>query len=298
MKKILILLFIFIVLFPSLNTQAYEIDIEVGNNFGEIEYTSSINGSNSNIKSTLPLNTSLLQVNFNQYIFKDWADYYSASIGSNLFNKDTKEGKIINYTNNMNNKQGKLIGETNLESLYLDFLLANYLLEYSTPKQSYLILIGYEYDNYIHSINNGTYYDYSNDTQNSTNGKIGHHKTRYHIPYLGMILNRNINKTFKNRLIFKFSPYAFTETSANNYYEDYTIESTENGNYFSLKNKTRYHFRENIYFTGGLQYKRLNTKGSGERYFYEGSNQGTNQEIQVNTLTEVYNLSIGIEYLF
>lgn len=298
MKKILILLFIFVVLIIPINIQAYEVDIEVGKTYGEIEYSTSIQGSNSNIKSTLPLDSSFLQVNFNQYIFKDWADYYSVSLGSNLFNKDTKNAEIINFTNNINNKQSKLAGETTLDNFYLDFLLANYLLEYSTPKQSYLILIGYEYDNYIHNVKNGTHYDYTTDTQNNINGNINHQKTKYHIPYLGMILNRNINRTLKNRLVIKFSPYAYIDTSTQNYYDDYIIESTENGNYLFLKDKVRYNFKENIYFTGGLQYKRINTDGSGERYFYDGVNQGTTQDLQLNTLTEEYNLSVGIEYLF
>ncbi|MCF8000603.1 MAG: omptin family outer membrane protease [Halanaerobiales bacterium] len=298
MKKILTLLFILVVLFFSINTQAYEVDIEIGNTYGEIEYTTSITGSSSNIKSTLPLNSSLLQVNFNQYIFKDWADYYSVTLGSNLFNKSTKKAEIINFTDNINNKQSKLTGETSLENFYLDFLLANYLLEYSTPKQSYLILIGYEYDNYVHSVENGNFYDYSNNTQTNTNGNVVNQKTKYHIPYLGLILNRNINKSFKNRLIFKFSPYAFTDTSTKNYYEDYTLESTEDGSYLLLKNKTRYNFKENIYITGSLQYKRLDTNGTGERYFYDGSNQGLTQDFQANTFTEEYNLNIGIEYLF
>ena len=298
MKKILSLLFIFIILLIPINIQAYEVDVEVGNTYGEIEYTNSIQGSNSNIKSIFPLNSSLLQVNFNQYIFKDWADYYSVTLGSNLFNKSTKKAEIINFTDNINNKQSKLTGETSLESFYLDFLLANYLLEYSTPKQSYLILIGYEYDNYVHSVQDGSFYDYSNNTKTNISGNIVNHKTKYHIPYLGMILNRNINKTFKNRLIFKFSPYTYTGSSTNNYYEDYTFESTENGTYLLLKNKTRYNFKENIYFTGSLQYKRLDTDGTGERYFYDGSNQGITQELQAETFTEEYNLSIGIEYLF
>ncbi len=298
MKKILILLFIITVLFFPINTQAYEIDIELGNTFGETEYTTSIQGSNSYIKSTLPLNSSLLKVNFNQYIFKDWADYYSVTLGSNLFNKDTKDAEIINFNDNINNKQSKLTGKTTLESFYFDFLLANYLLEYSTPKQNYLILIGYEYANYVHSIKNGTYYDYSADTQNSINDNIEHNKSKYHIPYLGMILNRNINKTLKNSLVIKFSPYTSIGTSIQNYYQNYTINSTEKGNYLFLNNKARYNFKENIYFTGGLQYKRINAEGTGERYFYSGANQGSTQELQTNILTEEYSLNVGIEYLF
>lgn len=298
MKKTLIILFIFIVLLFPLNTQAYEGDIELGETFGKIESTGSIQGSSSNIKTTFPLNSTFLQVNFNQYIFKDLADYYSVNLGTNIFNKKTNKATIINYNDNIHNKQSKLTGETTLESFYLDFLLANFLLEYSTPSQSYLILIGYEYDNYVHSVKNGTHYDYSAGTQNSINGMIDQHKTQYHIPYLGMIFNKNINKNLKNKLVFKFSPYTSIGTAIQNYYEDYIIESTEKGNYLSLNNKVRYNFKDNIYFTGGLQYKRINTDGTGERYFYDGANQGTTQQLQTNTLTEEYNLSIGIEYLF
>ncbi|MFO7815468.1 MAG: hypothetical protein R6V14_07010 [Halanaerobiales bacterium] len=298
MKKILILLFIFILLLFPINTEAYEIDIELGKTFGEIEHTTSIQGSNLYSQSTLPLDSTLLKINFNQYIFKDWADYYSITLGSNFFDTSTKEAEIINYTYDINNKESKLSGNTTLENFYLDFLLANYLLEYSTPKQSYLILIGYEYDNYGLNVKNGTYYDYSTNNHNNINNKISYHRTQYHIPYLGMILNRNINKTLKNRLVVKLSPYAYTRNSTQNYYDTYTGKSSGDGNYLFVNNKTRYNFRENMYFTGGLQYKILNTDGPGERYFYDGGQQGTKQDLETHTQTEEYNLSFGVEYLF
>lgn len=298
MKKRAVLLFAFILLFMSFNVSAYQADINLESKFGDLIITDTISGTNLKEESTLPLKTIMLKANFNQYIFKEWADFYSVTLGGNFINTSTEDTKIINYTQNINNKNTRLKGETNLDSLYFDFLLANYLLDYSTPKQSFLILIGFEYDSYSYETENGSSYDYATDTQTNINNKILSQKVKNHIPYLGIIFNKNFTNNIKNRFVIKFSPYTYTNISSNNYYDDYTIDSTNSGTLLSVKDNVRYSINKDMYLTGGAQYKLLTGDGSGTRYYYSGPSEGTSINLDSELELEEYSLNIGIQYLF
>ena len=299
MKKITVLLFAFILLFLPFNTFAYEVDGYLENTFGEISVINSP-GAGSNVieESKLPLNTIMLKANFNQYVFKEWADYYSITLGTNFLSSSTNDTTIYQYTTNINNKESKLKGESDLDNIYFDLLLANYLLEYSTPNESYLVLIGFEYDNYSYDVMDGYYYDYGTDSKTTIGGKISYHQIQYHIPYLGLIFNRNFNNSLKNRFIFKFSPYAYTNNKSNNFYEDYTNDSKNTGNYLSLSNNIRYKLNKDMYITGGFKYKFLDANGKGSRYYYSGSMEGTTYDLKTDIESEEYGVNVGIQYLF
>src|SRR6056297_1684966 len=296
MKKLTVVIFTLILLLIPLSTAAYEADLNLESKFGELVVTNI--PVNTNIeKSDLSLNTIMLKASFNQYIFKEWADYYSLTFGTNLLDTSTEDTEIITYNQNINNKINKLKGETNFNSLYFDLLLANYLLDYSTPNKSYLILIGYEYDNYSYDSKKGSYYVY--DTENKTNlNNIATHNIQYHMPYFGFIFNKNFNEKIKNRFVFKFSPYTYASLSSNNFYKDYTNESTTTGNFFAIKNNVRYNINKDMYITGGVQFKTINNDGSGTRYYYSGINEGNSYNIDTDLQFEEYSLNIGIQYLF
>ena len=283
MKKLLILLFAFILLFIPVRTNAYEVDFNLESKLGDLVVTNTPPVGNIE-ENNLSLNTIMLKANFNQYIFREWADFYSISLGTNLLDTSTEDTEIIYYEESLYNKVDKLKGNTELNSFYFDLLLANYLLDYSTPRESYLILIGYEYDNFNY--------------ETKENIKIASHDIQTHIPYIGFIYNRNFTRNIKNRFIFKFSPYTYTNNSSKNYNNTYINDSTSDGNYFSLKNNVRYKINKDMYFTAGAQFKALNTTGSGNRYYYSGVNEGISYNINSETEVEEYSLNIGIQYLF
>ena len=298
-KLVTILILVFILIF-SFNTYAYQSDFYFENNYGDLKLDlnpkSSTPGYSSNYK--LPLETLMFKANFNEYIFKDWADYYSLTIGSNLLGTNSENTTTINYIDNINNKVSKLNNKTNYEKFYFDLQLANYLLEYSTPKETYLILIGYEYENSVYSLNDGSYYDYSSSTSTTLDSKISDLSFQNHLAYLGMIINKNINQKLKNRFMLKFSPFAYINNSENNYYQEYNSKGNSSGNYLYLNNNLRYNLNKNMYLTGGLSYKMLNTDGESERYYYDGVNQGTSVAVDQNLNFEQYSVNIGFQYLF
>lgn len=297
MKKLLVLLFAFMLLFIPFSTSAYEVDLNLESKFGDLFVTNEPPTGNIE-ESSLPLNTIMLKANFNQYIFRDWADFYSITLGTNFLNTSTNNAEILYYDENINNKVGKLKGNTDLKSFYFDLLLANYLLDYSTPKENYLILIGYEYDNFSYDIGKGSYYNYDTDNKTSISNNIASHNVQTHIPYLGFIYNRKFTNQIKNRFVFKFSPYTYTINSSKNFYNKCVSDSISDGNYFSLKNNIRYKINKDMYVTGGLQYKSINTTGSGTRYYYAGANEGTSYDIKPKVKVTEYSLNIGIQYLF
>src|SRR6056297_2061241 len=298
-KKIFTILILGFILLFSFNTYAYQSDFYFDKNYGELELDlnprSSTPGYSTNYK--LPLETLVFKANFNEYIFKDWADYYSLTIGSNLLGTNSDNTITINYVDNINNKDSKFNNKTNYEKFYFDFQLANYLLEYSTPKETYLILIGYEYENSVYTLEDGSYYDYSTSTSTTLDGKISDLAFQNHIPYLGMIMNKNINPKLKNRFMMKFSPYAYINNSENNYYHEYNSKGNSTGNYLYLNNNIRYNLNKNMYLTSGLSYNMLNTNGEAERYYYDGDNQGTSVTVDQNLELEQYSINIGFQYL-
>lgn len=301
MTKKLITIFIlgFILLF-SFNTYAYQSDFYFEKNYGELEIDlnprSSTAGYSTNYK--LPLETLVFKANFNEYIFKDWADYYSLTIGSNLLGTNTENSTAINFIDNINNKDSRFNNKTNYENFYFDLQLANYLLEYSTPKETYLILIGYEYENSVYRLEDGSYYDYSSSSSTNLDGKTSDLDYQNHLAYLGMIMNKNINQSLKNRFTIKFSPFAYINNSEKNYYHEYYSKGNSTGNYLYLNNNLRYNLNKNMYLTGGLSYKLLNTDGENNRYYYDGANQGTSVTVNQSLESEQYSINIGFQYLF
>lgn len=301
MKKttviILLIGFIFLI---SFNTYAYQTDFYFEKNYGELEFDlnpkSSTPGYSTEYK--LPLDTSVFKANFNEYIFQDWADYYSLTIGSNLLGTSTNNTTTVNYIDNINNRVSRLNNKTNYESFYLDILLANYLLEYSTPEKTYLILIGYEYENSVFNLTDGSIYDYSSSTSTTLNGEISDLDFQNHLVYLGMIFNKNFNQTLKNKFVVKVSPYAYTKNSENNYYQSYNSKGDSLGTYIYLNNNIRYNLNKNMYLTGGLSYKLLNTSGETERYYYDGANQGSTVNVDQTLKSEQYSINFGFQYLF
>jgi hypothetical protein len=301
MKKITVfILLISIITLISFNTYAYQTDIYFDKSYGDLELNldprSTTPGYSTEYK--LPLDTLVFKANFNEYIFKDWADYYSLTIGSNIIGTKTRNAETINYIDNINNRVNTITNETNYQTFYLDILLANYLLEYSTPEKTYLILIGYEYENSVYSLTDGSIYDYSTSTTTTLNGEITDLDFQNHLVYLGMIFNKNITRTLKNKFVVKYSPYAYTKNSETNYYQNYQSEGTNQGSYIYVSDNIRYNLNKNMYLTGGLSYKLLNTTGDTERYYYGGANQGSTVNVGQELKSEQYSINVGLQYLF
>lgn len=303
MKKITVLLFAFILLFIPTISEAYQIDGNISKEFGYIDI---INSTPSDLEFTehnkLPLDTVMFKANFNQYIFKDWADYYSVTLGSNLINFNTSGFEIIEYDKNKYDQKKLTTGNTYLNRYYIDFLLANYLLEYSTPKKSYLVLFGYEFNKYLYKVNSGSYYNYIDNAQENIDGNINEQHVQTHIPYVGLIFNQNFTNDLKNRFIFKYSSYAYINNWSKNHYKNYINELNNNvnfkGNYYSISNDLRFKINNDFYITGGAQYKIFNTTGKGTRSYYNNSSQ--NQSYTLNSTIKLngYNINLGIQYLF
>jgi|GEM_PF-2240153 hypothetical protein len=299
-KTTVFILLIGIIFLISFNTYAYQTDIYFDKSYGDLELNlnprSTTPGYSTEYK--LPLDTLVFKANFNEYIFKDWADYYSLTIGSNIIGTKTRNTKTINYIDNINNKVNTITNETNYQTFYLDILLANYLLEYSTPEKTYLILIGYEYENSVYSLTEGSIYDYSTSTTTNLNGEITDLDFQNHLVYLGMIFNKNITRTLKNKFVVKYSPYAYTKNSETNYYQNYQSKGSNQGSYMYVSDNIRYNLTKNMYLTGGLSYKLLNTTGDTERYYYGGANQGSTVNVDQELKSEQYSINVGFQYLF
>lgn len=303
MKKITVLLFALIILFVPTISEAYQIDGNIAKEFGHIDIINSISSDlNFTEQNELPLNTVMLKANFNQYIFQDWADYYSVTLGSNFISSNTSDFKIIEYDQNIYDKKSLITGKTYLDRYYLDFLLANYLLEYSTPKKSYLVLVGYEFNKYLYQVKNGSYYNYENNTQGNINDIINEQHIQTHIPYLGLIFNQNFTDNLKNRFILKYSSYAYVTNRSKNHYKNYINELNNSGNfkgdYYSISNDLRFKIKSDIYITGGAQYKILNTTGKGTRNYYNNTLENQTFNLNSNIEFESYNINLGIQYLF
>ncbi len=299
-KTTVFILMIGIITLISFNTYAYQTDIYFDKTYGDLELNldprSTTPGYSTEYK--LPLDTLVFKANFNEYIFKDWADYYSLTIGSNILGTSTRNTETINYIENINNRVININNKTNYETFYLDILLANYLLEYSTPEKTYLILIGYEYENSVYKLTDGSIYNYSTSTNTTLNGEITDLDFQNHLIYLGMIFNKNITRNFKNKFVVKYSPYAYTKNSENNYYQNYQSEGTSQGSYISVSDNIRYNLNKNMYLTGGLSYKLLNTTGERERYYYDGTNQGSTVTVDQELKSQQYSINVGFQYLF
>ncbi|MCF8008402.1 MAG: hypothetical protein K9K32_01440 [Halanaerobiales bacterium] len=300
MKKIISIFIICLFLLIPTQGLTKELNFNISKTYGTIgEYFLDNTNTVADNHIKLPTDTSLFNINYNKYVFKDWADYYSVTFGSNIISSGVKPYQDNYFNNSTDNKVARLKGESSFNTFYIDILLANYLLEYSTPKDNYLVLIGYQYDNLKYSSKDGNHYDYSTDTTTNITNKISDFNKSNHIPYLGFMYNRNLTKfNLKNELTFKVSPYLYSTSHEDNYYNDYIITSTNKGYSLSIDNRLHYIVNTDFYLSGGFKYKKLNGSGSGEKSFYEGPYSGNSYHLDTSLDSNQYEFNLGLMYRF